>query len=85
MSALAARRPSIGTSVRNVTDCAGAKKLETVLSTAKIAQIWRTSVAKARSRIRAARMRSLEIMTSLGFQWSTNTPATGAMTASGRA
>ena len=70
--------------VRTVTDCAGAKKLDTTLSAAKITQIWVTSRTNTSSTISAARIRSLAIISRFTFQWSTNTPATGLMTASGR-
>src|SRR5258708_17281124 len=77
MSAFAAINPSMGTSVRRVTDCAGPKKLETVLRMAKITQICRMSVTKTSSTTSPARMRSLAIITLFTFQWSTNTPAMG--------
>src|SRR6476469_8199119 len=80
---LAASRLSVGTIVRVVTDCAGAKKLDNVLRMAKITQIWPTSVTKTSMVMSTARMMSLAIITRFTFQWSTNTPAMGLMTASG--
>src|ERR1051326_8294045 len=83
MSAFAASSPSIGTTVRTVTDCAGIKKLETRLIANKIAEIWVALCAKTRATISPARTRSLAIITRFTFQWSTKTPATGVMKARG--
>jgi len=81
---LAASNPSGGTMVRMVTDCAGAKKLETELKTIKIAEICVTLWAKTSIKIRPARMRSLAIIRRFTFQWSTKTPAMGLMMAMGK-
>src|SRR6185437_14418119 len=67
--------------VRNVTDCAGAKKLETELKTRKIAEICETLWTKTSIRISTARMRSLAIIRRFTFQWSTKRTVMRLMTA----
>src|SRR5215472_1767128 len=68
IKALAASKPSSGTMVRIVTDCAGAKKLETAASSTKMTQIWATSCAKTSHKMSPARMRSLAIISRFTFQ-----------------
>src|SRR5437667_2190078 len=83
ISAFADISPFTGTSVRNVTDCDGPKKLDTVLTRKNSTYICSSRVTKTKPRISAARIRSLMIIVRFTFQRSTNTPASGPTMAMG--
>ena len=83
ISALAESSPCGGTVWRIVTDCAGAKKLETALSPTSTMYTCHSDVAANSSSTRPARSRSLAISVCFRGQRSTNTPEMGPSSASG--